>query len=241
MIFALIFCFSAAGSVSAADVPTASFTSNVTSGSAPLTVQYNDTSTGNPTSWNWSFGDGKSSTLQNPTHTYSEVGNYSVKLNVSNDAGSNSITKTNYITTNQSVLSSNNGIAITVANSAGVKYDITNGVDQQGDYQTIHVNNSYVILRGGGGLNPIQLSTDATNKVGTLTTTSNQSGTFYVVFSGGIGHCDDVILMLAVNGTIPDDFAVHITSSGYNYTLASPALTNPVTSTLTNVKNAVFV
>ncbi|MBI4813422.1 MAG: chitobiase/beta-hexosaminidase C-terminal domain-containing protein [Methanobacterium sp.] len=107
--------------------------------------------------------------------------------------------------------------------------------DQQGNYQTIYVPNSYYFAKGGGGLNPVQLSTDPTNKVGQLTTTTNQSGTFWIVFSGGIGHLDNAILMLAVNGTIPDDFALHITSSGYTYTLAAPALSNPATSTLTNV------
>ena len=87
------FLFFSSGSASAADVPVANFTSNVTNGSAPLTVQFNDTSTGNPTSWNWNFGDGQTSTVQNPTHTYSEVGNYNVTLNVTNSAGSNSLTQ----------------------------------------------------------------------------------------------------------------------------------------------------
>ena len=57
MIFALVFCISATGSVSAADVPTANFTSNITNSSAPLSVQFTCTSTGQPTSWEWNFGD----------------------------------------------------------------------------------------------------------------------------------------------------------------------------------------
>ena len=77
--------------------PVASFNSNATSGNAPLSVLFNDASTGSPTAWNWSFGDGVNSTEKNPTHTYSTQGNYTVALTVSNAAGSNAITKSNYI------------------------------------------------------------------------------------------------------------------------------------------------
>ncbi len=226
------------GSVSAASAPSANFTSNTTNGFAPLSVKFTDTSTGNPISWSWDFGDGSTSTSRNPTHTYSAVGAYTVKLTVTNSEGSNNLTRKNYITAwnASNPMKSNNGITFYVANDAGVKYDMPNGVNQQGDYAAIYVPNSYYISRGGGGMNPIQISTDPTNKYGTKTNSTSQSGTFWIVFSGGIGHLDDAILMLAVNGTIPDDFALHITSSGYTYDLPAPALTNPTTSTLTNVK-----
>ncbi|MGA9188117.1 MAG: PKD domain-containing protein, partial [Methanosarcina sp.] len=77
--------------------PVASFTSNVTSGNVPLSVAFTDKSTGSPTSWKWSFGDGKTSTQQSPTHTYSAAGNYNVKLTATNAAGSNTVTESNYI------------------------------------------------------------------------------------------------------------------------------------------------
>jgi Cysteine protease len=76
----------------------ANFSANPTSGSAPLNVAFNDTSTGTPTKWKWNFGDKGTSTLQNPTHKYSKTGNYTVSLTVSNAAGSNTTTKPNYIT-----------------------------------------------------------------------------------------------------------------------------------------------
>ncbi len=79
------------------EYPIANFTSNITSGKAPLTVAFNDTSTGTPTKWKWTFGDGKTSTIQNPIHMYSKAGNYTVKLIVSNGQGSNTTTKTDYI------------------------------------------------------------------------------------------------------------------------------------------------
>ena len=74
--------------------PVAAFTKNTTSGAAPLTVQFNDTSTGGtPTKWNWSFGDGTwfnttTPSLKNTTHTYTIEGTPSVTLTVSNDGGS---------------------------------------------------------------------------------------------------------------------------------------------------------
>ena len=78
--------------------PTANFTGTPTSGVAPLTVQFTDLSTGSPTNWNWSFGDGNFSNLQSPPHIYAFPGLFSVTLNVSNSAGNNSFTRTNYIT-----------------------------------------------------------------------------------------------------------------------------------------------
>ncbi|MGB7787748.1 PKD domain-containing protein, partial [Methanoregula sp.] len=76
----------------------ASFTQNQTTGLAPLSVQFTDTSTDQPTLWNWNFGDGGTSSLQNPIHTYTTAGIYTVNLNATNgydgwiDAPSESIT-----------------------------------------------------------------------------------------------------------------------------------------------------
>ncbi|AKJ38402.1 PKD domain-containing protein [Methanosarcina barkeri] len=83
---------------SAVLAPEANFNSNVTSGNAPLTVQFKDESTNTPTSWEWNFGDGKTSTEQNPSHTYETVGTYTVNLTAMNYGGSNDTTKTDYIT-----------------------------------------------------------------------------------------------------------------------------------------------
>jgi len=80
-----------------AAVPYASFTSNVTSGINPMTVQFNDTSNNTPTAWYWTFGDGVVSTSQNPVHTYTAVGSYAVSLGTTNSAGSNTTTMATYI------------------------------------------------------------------------------------------------------------------------------------------------
>ncbi|MFA5221141.1 MAG: PKD domain-containing protein [Methanoregula sp.] len=78
--------------------PVASFTSDVTTGSVPLTVAFTDTSTNVSTSWKWTFGDGYVSTLENPTHTYTNTGYYTVTLTVSNSAGSDTIVESQFIT-----------------------------------------------------------------------------------------------------------------------------------------------
>ena len=77
--------------------PVADFTSDVTSGPADLSVQFTDLSTESPTSWNWDFGDGGTSTEQNPQHTYDTGGIYPVKLTVVNAGGSDEEEKFNYI------------------------------------------------------------------------------------------------------------------------------------------------
>ena len=76
----------------------ANFTANVTYGPAPLAVRFTDTSTGGPTAWLWDFGDGNTSTVQNPIHTYTTPGTYTVSLTVTRAGASDTETKTGYIT-----------------------------------------------------------------------------------------------------------------------------------------------
>lgn len=78
----------------------ANFTSSVTVGYAPLSVHFEDLSQ-NATAWRWDFGDGSRSSLKNPSHTYSRVGNYTVSLTATVGILSDTITKTNYITVNR--------------------------------------------------------------------------------------------------------------------------------------------
>jgi PKD repeat protein len=58
------------------------YTSDVTSGIVPFTVEFTDQSTGTPTGWSWDFGDGDSSTDQNPSHEYTEDGVYHTQLTI---------------------------------------------------------------------------------------------------------------------------------------------------------------
>ncbi len=90
--------FKAVNDGSTCNTPVANFVGSPTSGDAPLTVSFTDQSTNNPTSWSWDFGDGGTSTAQNPSHTYNSAGTYTVKLTATNDCGSDTQTKVDYIT-----------------------------------------------------------------------------------------------------------------------------------------------
>jgi len=70
--------------------PNVNFTSNLQLACAPSTIQFTDKSDprqGSISSWNWNFGDGASSTAQNPAHTYSQTGYFTVSLTVANSGG----------------------------------------------------------------------------------------------------------------------------------------------------------
>lgn len=82
-----------------AQPPSADFTLTPDEGFAPLAVQFTDLSGGGPTTgWLWNFGDGQTSTLQHPTHTYSARGNYTVSLTASGPGGSNKKTVAGAVT-----------------------------------------------------------------------------------------------------------------------------------------------
>lgn len=77
--------------------PHANFIADPTSGSFPIDVSFEDQTTGYANTWKWYFGDGNTSTEQNPTHTYEEIGTYSVALKVEGPAGNDSINMVDYI------------------------------------------------------------------------------------------------------------------------------------------------
>jgi PKD repeat protein len=77
--------------------PVANFVGTPLTGTVPLTVNFTDTSSNGPTTWAWTFGDGGTSGLQNPSHQYTTTGYFTVTLTVTNAYGSDSETKTNYI------------------------------------------------------------------------------------------------------------------------------------------------
>lgn len=82
--------------------PVANFTSNTTTIFVGQSVQFTDTSTGTPTSWNWTFQSGTplTSTLQNPLIEFNTAGQFTVSLQVTNAQGTNTKTVTEYLTVN---------------------------------------------------------------------------------------------------------------------------------------------
>jgi beta propeller repeat protein len=96
--------------------PVADFTASPTSDIVPAVITFSDRSTGSPASWLWDFGDGGSSVLQNPVHSYSAVGSYTVTMTATNAYGSSVRTRTGYI----SVLKGANRIANTTIDGLAI-------------------------------------------------------------------------------------------------------------------------
>ena len=107
-----------------ADPPVCNFIADTTSGCAPLTVQFTDLSTNSPTTWLWNFSGGtpSTSTIQNPTVSYANSGDYTVTLTVSNGVGSHSKSITSYIHVEEAPTAafavSNSGNAYTFTNNS---------------------------------------------------------------------------------------------------------------------------
>jgi PKD repeat protein len=171
--------------------PVADFTATPTSGTAPLTVNFTDQSTNNPTSWQWDFGDGNTSTQQNLTHTYNNAGTYSVTLTATNSYGSNIKTKNGYITVSNS---GNSPVANFIATPTSGTAPLTvNFTDQSTNTPT-----SWQWDFGDGGTSTQQNPSHAYNNAGnytvTLTATNvygsdseNKTGYITVTSGGGGG------------------------------------------------------
>lgn len=100
--YLILAAFVLLGLIVKGQAPVANFSSSSVQGCSPLTVTFNDLSTGTPRSWNWDLGNGQLSSLQNPTVIYTNPGKYTVTLVVRNANGTNGITKTDFITVNRS-------------------------------------------------------------------------------------------------------------------------------------------
>ena len=135
----------------------ANFTADVRSGTVPLTVQFNDTSTGTPTAWLWTFGDGNTSTDQNPTHTYTAAGTYTVNLTASNAYGSDEKSMIDYITVKHGTI----GITTSGDGNATIGDEITLSGTNTDSATT------YLFLTGPGlnatGVNLVDLSIPVVN------------------------------------------------------------------------------
>lgn len=94
------------------------FSADVTDGILPQTVQFTNQSIGSPILYSWNFGDGFTSDEENPQHTYTNVGSYTVSLQIFNEAqGSSTETKIDYITIRKAVLLINSIDAFLINNT----------------------------------------------------------------------------------------------------------------------------
>jgi parallel beta-helix repeat protein len=133
--------------------PVADFSGAPLSGVEPLIVSFTELSDHGPFSWLWSFGDGGSSTRQNPGHGYTDPGTYTVALTATNAYGPDTETKTGYIT----VTACPNGptsVLPTFYDSLQAAYGVAgNGAVIRGRYKTLGSlnldNGTNVTLKGG--------------------------------------------------------------------------------------------
>jgi len=157
--------------------PVANFAGTPTSGNAPLTVSFTDSSTGTPTSWNWSFGDGGYSSGQNPVYTYAGTGSFTVSLTATNSAGSTTKTVANYIT----------GTNYTVPSSTTV------GMYRNGVYYLRNTNTAgdadLTFAFGTSGDTPV---TGDWTGTGTTTIGVYHNGMFYLRNTNTAGNADNV-------------------------------------------------
>ena len=145
--------------VTQGQAPVADFEGSPLSGNAPLTVNFTDLSSGNPTSWDWTFGDGGTSDVQHPSHQYTTADTYTVGLTAANQYGQDTETKTNYIT---------------VTSGGG-------GGDYTASSYTIKVGS-----RQSGGLSDTQASDDSYLVVRSAKLTGKQSTEIEYTFETGL-------------------------------------------------------
>jgi len=188
--------------------PVADFTASPLSGDYPLVVQFTDQSANGPTSWSWTFGDGGTSTTQNPSYTYNAAGTYTVSLTATNGDGSDVETKTGYIVVTEPVLPTPPVAAFT-------------GVPTSGDYplavqftdQSTNAPTTWSWTFGDGGTSTAQNPNYTYTAAGTYTVSlavSNAYGsdtetkTGYITVTepsvGGTLHVDDINVYLVLSG-----------------------------------------
>jgi len=119
----------------------ADFTGTPVSGTSPLAVQFTDASTGTPTTWAWTFGDGGTANAQNPLHTYTTdtIKTYDVSLTASDGGTSSTKTRTQYVTVNPPPPPPGSGTTFNPVADAQVKS--TSATANYGTLATLRVRN----------------------------------------------------------------------------------------------------
>ena len=210
VLFCLIACLGLVSAVSG--TLEVDFSADTVSGEVPLTVTFSGVSE-NATSWEWDFGDEESSSEQNPTHTYAEVGTYSVKLNVSNDNETGDYTEPNYITVQEAKIYPT--VAFTAsATSGSVPFEVT--------FNDTSVNSDTVLWDFGDGesstdhnitheftsVDSFTVNLTATNENGSVSTTETISVTNPLAASFSSSPDSGVVPLLVnfTDGSTPTAF-----------------------------------
>ena len=102
----------------------------------------------------------------------------------------------------------------------------------------------FYIKFDGGGLNALHITTSTSEPYGQVTSTSSQSGTFYISDTGGRGFCNDMVLMVAIkkpedDSSLPDNMQIKIKSSGFQWESTGVLNEPPLLADVTYVEGAV--
>jgi len=153
--------------------PAADFFAVPTSGEVPLAVQFTSLSSGTISTYSWNFGDGGTSTDEDPSHTYTTAGDYTVSLTVTGPGGGDTETKTDYITVSV--------IASPIAEFSGIPTSGTVPLDVQFTDQSTGTIDTYSWTFGDGGTSTLE------NPLYTYNTTGSYTVSLGVTGPGGAG------------------------------------------------------
>jgi PKD repeat protein len=208
--------------------PVVNFNANITSGNAPLAIQFYDTSSGNNvTSWQWDFGDGTlNSTERNPVHVFNSYGKYPVTLTVKNDGGSSTKRMTNYILVRNATPSGNFNANITVGEyPLAIQFDdistgnnITEWQWDFGDSSAISTDSHPVHVYTAKGVYDVKLTvkndggSNTVTRVRYINVTEPDKATFNVSLNAGWNLISFPVLPedKSIIHLIPDDVRSHI-------------------------------
>jgi FOG: PKD repeat len=208
-------------------VPVANFTTNATTGTGSLTVQFTDKSS-NATSWLWNFGDGSTSTEQNPTHTYSTPGTYTVTLTATGYGGTNTITESSLVTVyavpsagfTSNITNSTVQFTDKSSNVTGWSWDFGDGTTStdENPVHTYSAPGTYKVVLTATGLGGSSTVTSYVTILDTTAPTANAS-----LSNGTYNTTKTVTLAMSENGTI------YYTTNGSTPTTGSKVYTGAIT------------
>jgi PKD repeat protein len=201
-----------------ASPPKILFVASPTTGPAPLSVMFSDISSGNPLTRQWYFGDGSLDTVQNPSHTYTIPGTYTVYLTDTNSDGSNTSALLSFVTVaplDQPITASFAGSSLNGSPPLMVQFEDTShgmpntwvwsfgdgGVSCERDPQHVYL---------ASGSYTVSLTAINGSNAGTLT----QPDYITVTTPGTIPLTADFTGDLPLSGTVPLTIMFHDNSAG---------------------------
>jgi gliding motility-associated-like protein len=188
----------------------ANFANNINYICKQGTVQFADISTGIPAinNWNWSFGDGTTSTLQNPQHTYTTEGFYDVKLIVKSDLCNDTIVKTNAVYVDPgpttafepSALKGCDSLMISLTDQSFSDSSIISWNWTLGNGLTSTTQNPTVFYNTTGAFNIQLIVAESTGCTDTLSKTINVYSSPIIIASNDTVICENESVQLNVSG-----------------------------------------